>query len=79
MKLKPDIINYGNDSIRIDYLKVKKANGKTYVEIALIGKDAKMFDEKSNKLTTHFYGSKEHAQSIVLPAIRNIIKLKQTK
>lgn len=71
MKLKSDIINYGDKSIRIDYIKVRKGDGKVYVEVALVGKDAKKIDEKTeHKLTSRFYANKTHAQEIVLPVVK---------
>lgn len=71
MKLKSDIIECGNKSIRIDYLKVRKGDGKVYVEVALIGRDAKKIDDNTeHKLTERFYGNKKHAQNIVLPVVK---------
>lgn len=71
-KLKSDVINYGDYSIRIDYLKVKKGDGKIYTEIALVGKDAKTIDKNTNyQFTNRFYGSKEHARRIALKPLKH--------
>lgn len=76
-KLKSDIINYGNDSLRIDYDKVKKVDGETYVEVSFVGKDAFYVDNKTDfRLTQSFYGTKEHAQSFVLGAVKAILMKK---
>ena len=74
VKLKSDVIDYGNDFLRIDYVKTKKANGKLYVEVFFIGTDAsKIINMDKSESTKRLYDSKDHAQKIVVPIVKKII------
>lgn len=75
-KLKSDVVNYGDESIRVDYLK-RVINSKTYVQIFLVGNLSRLLDKKTNYyLTDRYYANKKHAQEIVLPVIRSYLKNK---
>lgn len=79
--LKSDFIKYGDNKVlRVDYIKSIKGNGKVYVDVAFFGEDAQKVDKLTNsRYTGRFYGNKEHAQSIVIPSLKSVIKKMQRK